>query len=381
MERRCGVTVKLNLPYLVSDFDRRRNRRWYVRLNGRKVRIRHDRATPEFLQAYREAIDALKAPAGVGSASKTVPGTLGWLAARYFSSSEFGRLAAKSQATRRAIIEDCLLEPLKPGARDVMAGCPVALFSAIHLQVMRDRKRDLPGAANNRLKYFSSMLGWAVEKQIIKANPARDVRRIKYASGGFHAWTIEEVRQFEATHAVGTKARLALALLLYLGVRRGDVVRLGRQHVRDGIIEFTPRKTDYMRKTASVKVILPVLAQIIDASPTGDLAFLVNSHGRPFTDKGFGNWFRERCDEAGLPHCSAHGLRKAGATLAAEAGATDRQLMALYDWTSAAQATTYTRNADKRKLAGEAARLLGDQVANKSVPPDCPTFAKSLKDQ
>jgi hypothetical protein len=75
-------------------------------------------------------------------------------------------------------------------------------------------------------------------------------------------------------------------------------------------------------------------------------------------------------DEAGLPQCSAHGLRKAGATVAAENGATDRQLMALYDWTTAAQANVYTAAADRKRMAGEAARLIAsDQTANI----DCPT--------
>jgi integrase len=375
------MTVNINLRYLVSDIDRHLNRRWYVRRNGRKIRIRYDRASPEFLHAYTAAVEALNAPETPGNRSKTIPGTLGWLAAHYLNSDEFRRLNAKSQATRRGIIEDCLLEPLKPGSKDVMAGCPLTDFSTKQLQVLRDRKKGLPGAANNRLKYLSSMLGWGVEKNYIKANSARDVRRIKYPSDGFHTWTVEEVRQFEQRHPIGTKARLALALLLFLGVRRGDAAVIGPQHVADGVIRFTPRKTSYMRREESVKVILPVLARIIAATPVGKTAFLVTSHGKPFTDNGLGNWFRGRCDEAGLTQCSAHGLRKAGAALAAEAGATDRQLMALYDWTSEKQANVYTKAASKRRLAASAAVLLGDRMGNESVPPDSPTLAKPLGNQ
>jgi site-specific recombinase XerD len=111
----------------------------------------------------------------------------------------------------------------------------------------------------------------------------------------------------------------------------------------------------------SEKPTLPQLAEVIDASPTGDLTFLVTSAGKPFTAAGFGNWFRERWDEAGLSHCSAHGLRKAGATLAAEAGATDRQLMAMFDWSSASQATVYTAAADRKRLAKEGSRLLSQK--------------------
>jgi integrase len=248
--------------------------------------------------------------------------------------------------------------------------------------MLRDRKASTPGAANNRRKYLSSMFGWAIERGLLRANPARDVRRVRYATSGFHTWTVDEVRQFEARHPIGTKARLALALLLFLGVRRGDVVKLGRQHVKGGYIRMVPRKTSYKRLDASEKPILPVLADVIAQSPTGSLTYLETEYRRPFTANGFGGWFRKRCDEAGLSHCSAHGLRKAGATIAAENGASDRQLMALYDWTSEKQANTYTAAANRKRLATEAARLL---ASDQSVNSDCPTFTapsgKVLKSQ
>jgi integrase len=115
------------------------------------------------------------------------------------------------------------------------------------------------------------MFGWGVDSNLMRINPARDIRRIRYATEGFHTWTVEEVRQFEDRHPIGTKGRLALALLLYLGVRRGDVVRLGRQHVRDGWLRMVPKKTSYKRRDPSEKPVLPVLADIIAHSPTGDL--------------------------------------------------------------------------------------------------------------
>jgi integrase len=248
-----------------------------------------------------------------------------------------------------------------------MAACPIEKVTAAIVMMLMDRKADLPGAANNRKKYLSALFGWGVKARHMKANPARDAERVGYATDGFHTWSMEEVRQFEARHPVGTKAHLALALLLYTGARRGDAVTLGRQHVKDGVLRYVPRKTRYKRMTASETPILPVLANIINASPTGDLTFIVSEYGQPFTAAGFGNWFRKRCNEAGLPHCSAHGLRKAGATLAAEAGATDRQLMALFDWTSASQATVYTAAADRKRLARQAAQLMVGQFG------DCPT--------
>jgi integrase len=235
-------------------------------------------------------------------------------------------------------------------------------LSPRHIKRLRDLKfkAGLKGAANNRRKYLSAMFGWACEQDppLLKSNPARDVRRIKYASSGFHTWSTDEVKQFEERHAVGTKARLALALLLFTGMRRQDMVTLGRQHVRDGWLKFTPRKTRYKRDRVSEKPWLPFLAEIVAQSPCGDLAFLVTEYGKPFTAKGFGNWFRDRCNEAGLSHCTAHGLRKAGATLAAERGATTNQLMAIFDWDTPAQAKVYTDAADRKRMAGDAMAML-----------------------
>ena len=355
--------MQLDLPYLNTDTDRHGNKRVFVRRHGRKIRIRETPGSPEFLRVYTEALSALNEAAGVvPEKGKTTPGTFGWLTARYLASDEFKRLVPDSQATRRAILDSCMAEPIRPGAKETMAGCPLSVLAPKHIKTLRDRKAGLPGAANNRRKYLSTMLGWAVEEGLIKTNPAREVRYVKSVTSGYHSWRIDEVRQFEARHPVGTMPRCALALMLYLGVRRGDAVRLGPGQVSEGIISFVPSKTNYARQDLSHKPILTPLARIIAATAHGTKTFLVTSHGKSFSAKGFGGWFRERCDEAGLPQCTAHGLRKVGATICADAGASDRQLMALYDWTSEKQATAYTASANKKKLAGEAARMIEQRM-------------------
>jgi integrase len=103
---------------------------------------------------------------------------------------------------------------------------------------------------------------------------------------------------------------------------------------------------------------LPALRSIIGASPCGELTFLVNDLNRPFTEAGFGNKFRDWCNQADLRHCTAHGLRKAGATIAANNGATSRQLMAIFGWESIRMAEQYTRSADQQRLANDAMHLI-----------------------
>lgn len=353
-----GTSMKIDLPYLSAETDRHGRSRIYVRRFGRRVAIREVPGTVAFNRAYEEALAILapKSDVTLDPAAETLPGSMGELALAYFSSAEFQGLDPISQTTRQGIIEHCLRElvnkekPDSPPMRDV----PVPTFAVKHVRELRDRKADKPAASRNRLKYLSAMFSWAIEARHegVAGNPARDVKPLEYVTEGFHSWAPEEVTAFEAFHPIGSKARLAMALLLFTGARRGDVVTFGRQHVKAGKLRYVPRKTRHKRVKTIVIPMLPGLLEIIDKSPTGDLTFLVTEYGRPYTAAGFGNWFRERCDDAGLSECSAHGLRKAGATILAERGATAHQLMSIYGWSTINQATTYTAAADQERLAG-----------------------------
>jgi integrase len=192
--------------------------------------------------------------------------------------------------------------------------------------------------------------------KLLKSNSMIGIKLLKGRnSEGFHTWTDEEIARFEKRWPIGTRERLALDLSLYTGLARGDVVRLGRQHVSGGVITFRMEKN--RGDGVAYPPVLPVLARTIAASRTGDLTFLVTERGAPFAKEYFGNWFHEVCREAGCPG-SAHGLRKAGATRAAENGATVHQLMALFGWKTEKMALVYTRKADRKRLALAAAPLL-----------------------
>ena len=192
-------------------------------------------------------------------------------------------------------------------------------------------------------------------------NPAREVKFLKSKrQGGFHAWDDAEIAQFEARHPIGTKARLALALLLYSGQRRSDIVVFGRQHVKAGWLHFVQHKNRNRSPVTLQLPILPELQSVIDQSPTGDMTFLVTAFGKPFTNNGFGNWFGDRCREAGLQDRSAHGLRKASARRLAEWGATTEQIKAWCGWKTAKEADRYLREVNQRKLAGSVVTLLAE---------------------
>ena len=211
-------------------------------------------------------------------------------------------------------------------------------------------KASTPEAANNLLKVLRVVLEHAVEIGMITTNPTIGVKGYRNDGEGIHTWNEAEVAQFEATHPIGTKARLALELLLGTGQRRSDVVRMGWQHLQSDCIAVRQEKTN-------TPLLIPVdahLATALAALPRTNMTFLVTEFGKPFTSAGFGNWFRDRCNEAGLPQCSAHGLRKLAATRLANAGCSTDQIKAITGHKSLSEVARYTRAADQARLARQA---------------------------
>jgi integrase len=307
---RDAATMIVKLRYVHLDVDRHGNVRTYFwRKGGSKIRIREEVGSQAFVEVYRRLLEDSQAGKLVParrSTNRPEAGTYRWLCTQYFKSARFAELDERTQRVRRRVLELTCEEPIFPGAKEAFGDYPLARFSPKAVKVLRDRKAGLPEAGNERVKFVRAMFNWAVDEEVVGWNPARDVRLTKTGSTGFHAWDIREVEQFEQRHPIGTKARLALALLLWTGARRSDVVLLGRQHVRDGWLKFTAQK-NRNRKPVTIEIpVLPDLQRVIDASPTGDLTILVSERRQPFAVSAFGNWFRAKCDEAGLPQCSAH---------------------------------------------------------------------------
>ncbi len=332
-------------PHLTIERTRHGTAVQYVRIGkGARIRIREAFDTPEFWEAYRAAIAGVPRPAANASAK---PGTMKWLIRRYMASGEWAALARATRYQREQFLK---------GIEETAGDKPFAAVTRKTIVEGRDRRKDTPFAANNWLKTVRALFAWAVEHEHIEINPAATVKKFPPPKGhrGFHTWTLDEVAKYEARWPLGTRERLALDLLLYTGLRRGDIVRFGRQHVRGNMAWMPTEKTG---KAASFPI-LPPLQASIDASVTGDLTFFVTAYGRPMTKESFGNWFRDACVAAGVPG-RAHGLRKAGATLAAEGGATEAMLNAIYGWADGSdESRTYVKDANRQKLSAEGAAAL-----------------------
>jgi integrase len=195
-------------------------------------------------------------------------------------------------------------------------------------------------------------------------------------SDGHHTWTEEEIAQYEAFYPIGTKARLALALGLYTAQRRGDVVRMGRQHIRDGVISVRQEKTG---EPLAIPV-HPELQAALDATSVGHLTLLVTKSGKSYGANDFSEQFRSWCDAAGLPKaCTFHGLRKAALTRLADAGCTVHEIAAISGHKTLKEIAHYTKAADQARLArGAMARMVAERIGTETVKPEPPELSKPL---
>jgi integrase len=315
---------------------------WYVRVgDGPRIRIRAAYGTDEFTAEYWDAING-EAPQRASKGPQS--GTLHWLVDRY---RETGAWTILSLATRRQ------RENVFKRLVAVEGETPADRITRRVVQAGIDRRRDRPGAARHFIQALRGLFAWAAgPADLVPTDPTAGLKVPLRKTTGHHVWTLDECEKFEARWPVGTRERLAFDVLLYTGLRRGDAVLLGRQHIRNGVVTIRTEKSGEM--TTVALPVLPPLARSIAASPTGDLALISTLRGKPMTKASFGNWFREICTLAGVPG-TAHGLRKASATRAAEAGATEHELMAMFGWTDPRMAFVYTRKANAARLAAQGA--------------------------
>jgi integrase len=200
---------------------------------------------------------------------------------------------------------------------------------------------------------------WAINAGLVRIDPTIGIENPYRKKGrGFVPWTEDHISAYERRWPIGTRQRVWLDVLLYTGLRRGDAVVFGRQHVRNGVATLRTEKSQ--GEVTVTLPILPVLQRTLDAGPTGELAFICGANGKPFTKEGFGNEFREACRAAGVPG-SAHGVRKIAATRAANAGATVAQLEAIFGWSGGRMASLYTQSADRKRLALDAMSKLANE--------------------
>jgi len=320
---------------------------YYRRGKGARVRL-PDITAPGFAAAYAVAMagDTPQARQRAGAH------TFEWLISAYRLSGDFLSLSPETRRKRDGFYRDAIAK---------IGGVPFRDISRRDIVASREARAATPGQARGFLDAMRGVFRWALEAGHVAVDPTAGVSNPKQKKGaGFPVWTDAEIERYEAFWPIGTHQRVWLAVLLHTGLRRGDAVRIGRQHVRDGVATIKTEKT-------GMEVSLPVrpeLARVLSASPVGDLTWICGAKGRPLTKQSFGGMFVTACKQAGVFGKSAHGVRKASAVEAAEAGLSVPEMDALFGWSGGGMASRYTKSASRTRLAVAAT----EKIVNKNSP-------------
>lgn len=292
----------------------------------------------------------LQCLARVANEPRAAPGTIDDLLTRYYRSSIWEGIGPDTKRVRRGILESF---------RSKYGDKPVALLNWEHIEaILKNAARKR--AEGNRIvggkeasrslrKQLVRLFDFAIKCEMIATNPVRLATPVKVGkSKGFHTVTPQEIAQYRTRHPLGTMARLALEILLWTWQRRGDAHMFGPKHLKGGKIHYDQAKTG---KSLWLPAAPQLLAAIRAMPVVGTETYIVTGFGKPFSRAGFGNKMREWFDEAGLPQCSAHGVRKGGAAIAAQLGGTNQGLKAVGGWSGDSEVATYTAGVDQEALA------------------------------
>lgn len=332
--------MRVALRYVHEYRDRHgKVRRYYRRPGQPGVLLRGEPGSAEFLAAYQAAQSGHKIEPKPIGIDRSVPGSVSAAIADYYQSGAFLALAAGTRRMRRQLLERFRVDH---GTKQ--------LSGMQQKHVAQQLGKLKPFAARNWLKAVRGLMQFAVATGLSRDDPTAGIKPVKVRAGTIHTWTEDEIAIFEHHHALGSRARLAMSLLLFTAARRGDAVRFGPQHVRAGRLVYRQQKTG----RALAIPIHPQLIEILAASPREHLTFLVTPRGTPYTAAGFGNAIRKWCDEAGLPQCSSHGLRKAQARRLAEAGCSAHEIASITGHKTLAEVQRYADAADQSRLADAA---------------------------
>lgn len=340
-------------PRLQKHTTRHGETAWYVKpKRGKLVRLRGEYGSEAFEQQYIAALAGQPLPK-----AKVNSNSLQWLYDRYTESQKWSGLSAATKRQRQNIFVHVLAkaghEPFKDiEAADIVGGI--------------DARKDTPAQARNYLDAMKGLFRWAKTNDQVSVDPTAGVEAPRRLPGGsgFPVWEQADVDAYRAKWPVGTRQRVWLEVLLGTGLRRGDAVKAGKMHIKDGLFSLVTEKTGMMMHC----VIEAELQAALDAGPTGAFHFICGERGEPLTKESFGNVFREACNSAGIKK-AAHGVRKLAATIDAERGYTERELEAKYGWTGGYMASLYTKSANRKRLVIEAAKRSATLTQNKRVLP------------
>ena len=350
-------------PYVTSFFDRHGKTRLRFRRKGFDSHyFKSAVGTEEFRVEYHACMNPSAGKIASTPITRATPGTIDELVERYYVPPTRLGPSTVTQAKVRAMIESFRHGRGGRKVSDVRFDHLDAIIAKRHQKTIvttASGTRQTGGvhAARKLRKELIRLFDFAMKIKLCDLNPAAQTSEVRTTraerTGGFHCWTEEEIAQFRAHHPLGSRERLGMELLLWTDQRRSDVVKMGRAQIKDGRLPVQQEKT-------GKSLWLPVAPQLNQAivamapADTSHFCFLMTRRNKPFTKESFGNFFRKACTAAGLPHCSAHGLRKATLRRMAELEMANKTMKSVSGQTRDDTLAGYTATANQRTLADSA---------------------------
>lgn len=352
------VKRRLYPKYVTGFIDTRGVERTQFRKRGHsRYYFKGKFGTEEFRRELRACLDQISPPTVV---KKTVIfRSIDELLNLYYQSSAFkGNAAENTLSKRRAVLEGFRA---KTGSHRVALANYQGLDKIIAQEaVKKPDGRGGPFAAQTLKKQLTRLFKFATKIGWIKENPMLHVEYKAPSTKGFRSWTESDIEKYQKRWRLGTKQRLALELMLWTGKRKSDAVTLSRDDLLNGKLVGRDIKTGKEWELP----IAPQLKEAIEAleayEPHEHPCYLVSERGGPYTAASFGNMFREWCDAAGLPECSAHGLRKAIMRRMAELGMGNSGIKSISLHTNDAEVSHYVAAANQSSMAENAIGQLSE---------------------
>jgi len=329
-------------PYVSVFVDRTGKQRYRFRRGKVSIYL-----PPPTSKDYKAAYSKAKGDAGV--IGRVIENSVNDLVTRFYRTVQFRRVSEAWQTTMRQTIEpfreeygNDMVEHFRPKDIDKI------LEDRFEKRVIEGKQFGGSASAERLREMLMRLFKLAKKLEWRSDNPVELSEPVKHSGDGFHPWDEDDIAAYRKRWPLGTKARLAMELMLWTGARRGDAYLMPPP--KGGRFKWVAAKTG---KPTSF-VVAPQLQAAIDAMPEGsmgDETMLITDFGKPFSRAGFGNKMREWCDLAGLPKCTAHGLRKALTRRSADLGASQQELKALGGWENDDEVRTYAKNANRDKLA------------------------------
>ncbi len=338
--------VKKQFPGTSSYLDRHGKRRWRYRKKGLSVELGANYASAEFRRRYEDAVLDIQRPK---SERRALKHSFHSLSEKYYQSSGFENLAASTKKKYRRALGNFLTEYGEHSA---------ATIKLRHVRKILHDLHQTPSVANQLRLLLQSLFELAMDYEWRNDNPADKVKPLPEKTENIHTWSEAEIARYEAQHPVGTLANTAMNLMLYTGAARVDVVKLGSKNIAEGRLRYRRQKT---KNSGGVLIDIPLhpcLEALLLTLPKCNNTFLEISNGKQRSPGGLGNYMRTWCDEAGLPNCSSHGLRKAIARRLAEAGGTAHEIMSVTGHQDLSMVQLYTQAANQEELADVGIALL-----------------------